>query len=141
MPIELISMGISAAVGFAFKLIAANQENKREQFKMMMATRQFIEDSRESARKMQKPGTAFIRRFIVTTFLSIFAFLIVAPAIDPSLTTNVISEINNSGFLGFGGGKKIVVTVISGLLFDEVLRSILSSIVGFYFGGSQVQRS
>jgi hypothetical protein len=139
MPLELISMGISTVIGFVFKLIAVNQAAKQAQFEFLIKKNELIEKSRESARKMQDPGAAFIRRFIVITMMSILAFIIVAPALEPSLTTNVITEIETEGFLGFGGGKQIVVTVVSGILYDETIRSILASIIGFYFGSAQVK--
>jgi len=138
MPVELLSMGLSATVGFLFKLIATNQAAKREQFNMLIQRDKIAEETRESARRLQNPAAAYIRRFIVITMMSILAFIVVAPAIDPTLTTNVISEFNDPGFLGFGGGKKIVVTIVSGILYDETIRSILASIIGYYFGTSTV---
>lgn len=139
MPIELISMGLSAAIGFLFKLIATNQAMRREQFNMMMAREKFAEASRQSARQMQNPAAAYIRRFIVITMMSILAFIVVAPAIDPSLTTNIVTEIEKPGFLGFGGGKQIVIAMVSGIMYDETIRSILASIIGYYFGTSTVR--
>lgn len=139
MPLELISMGLSAALGFLFKLIAANQAMRREQFNMMMAREKFAEESRQAARQMQNPAAAYIRRFIVITMMSILAFIVVAPAIDPSLTTNIVTEIEKPGFLGFGGGKQIVIAMVSGIMYDETIRSILASIIGYYFGTSTVR--
>lgn len=132
-------MGLSAALGFLFKLIAANQAMRREQFNMMMAREKFAEESRQAARQMQNPAAAYIRRFIVITMMSILAFIVVAPAIDPSLTTNIVTEIEKPGFLGFGGGKQIVIAMVSGIMYDETIRSILASIIGYYFGTSTVR--
>jgi hypothetical protein len=140
MPIELISMSISAVVGFVFKLIASNQEIKKQQFEMMMSQFTAVETSRENARKLQSPAASFIKRYIVISVVSLFVFVIVAPAIDPTLTTNIISEVQTSGFLGIGAGTKIVVTVISGLLYDDTLRSMLASIIGYYFGSATVRK-
>ena len=134
MPLELISMGISATVGFIFKLIANQQAHKQAQWDYMMKKGEQEESSRESARKLQNPSAAFIRRFIVITMMSILAFIVVAPALDPTLVTNVITEVEKPTFFGFGGGKEVVVTVISGILYDETIRSILASIIGYYFG-------
>ena len=139
MPLELISMGLSAGLGFLFKLIATNQEAKREQFNMLIKREQVAEESRQSARQMQNPAAAYIRRFIVITMMSILAFIVVAPAIDPTLTTNIITEIENPGFLGIGGGKEIVIAMVSGIMYDETIRSILASIIGYYFGTSTVR--
>ena len=139
-PFEIMSMGVSALAGFAFKMMAVHQENKREQFKMMMQQHAVIEDSRKEARKLQNPAAAFIRRFIVITMMSILAFLVVAPALDSTLTTNIVTEIEREGFLWWGGGKQIGVTVISGMMYDDTIRSILASIIGFYFGGATVQQ-
>lgn len=139
MPLELISMGLSAGVGFLFKLIATNQAAKRDQFNMLIQKEKFAEESRQSARQMQNPAAAYIRRFIVITMMSILAFIVVAPAIDPTLTTNIITEIENPSFLGFGGGKQIVIAMVSGIMYDETIRSILASIIGYYFGTSTVK--
>ena len=139
MPLELISMGLSAGVGFLFKLIATNQAAKRDQFNMLIQKEKFAEESRQSARQMQNPAAAYIRRFIVITMMSILAFIVVAPAIDPTLTTNIITEIENPSFLGFGGSKQIVIAMVSGIMYDETIRSILASIIGYYFGTSTVK--
>jgi hypothetical protein len=138
-PLELISMGLSAGVGFLFKLIATNQAAKRDQFNMLIQKEKFAEESRQSARQMQNPAAAYIRRFIVITMMSILAFIVVAPAIDPTLTTNIVTEIENPSFLGFGGGKQIVIAMVSGIMYDETIRSILASIIGYYFGTSTVR--
>jgi hypothetical protein len=106
----------------------------------MMQQHAVIEDSRKEARKLQNPAAAFIRRFIVITMMSILAFLVVAPALDSTLTTDIVTEIEREGFLWWGGGKQIVVTVISGMMYDDTIRSILASIIGFYFGGATVQQ-
>lgn len=132
-------MGLSAGLGFLFKLVATNQAAKREQWDYMMKKGEADEKSRDSARQMQNPAAAYIRRFIVITMMSILAFIVVAPAIDPTLTTNIITEIDNPGFLGFGGGKQIVIAMVSGIMYDETIRSILASIIGYYFGTSTVR--
>ena len=139
MPLELISMGASALMGFLFKLISANQQAKRDQFEMMMQKEKFAEESRQAARNMQNPAAAYIRRFIVITMMSILAFIVVAPAIDPTLTTNIVTEYDDPGFLGFGGGKKMMIAMVSGVMYDETIRSILASIIGYYFGTSTVK--
>lgn len=139
MPLELISMGASALMGFLFKLISANQRAKREQFEMLMQKEKFAEESRQSARNMQNPAAAYIRRFIVITMMSILAFIVVAPAIDPTLTTNIVTEYDDPGFLGFGGGKRMMIAMVSGVMYDETIRSILASIIGYYFGTSTVR--
>lgn len=139
MPLELISMGLSAGLGFIFKLVATNQAAKRDQWDYMMKKGEADESSRNSARQMQNPAAAYIRRFIVITMMSILAFIVVAPAIDPTLTTNIITEIENPSFLGFGGGKQIVIAMVSGIMYDETIRSILASIIGYYFGTSTVK--
>jgi len=139
MPFELLSMGISAIVGFVFKLIATNMAANKAEKEWLIKRGEMEEKSRESARKLQNPAAAYIRRFIVITMMSILAFIVVAPAIDPSLTTNIITEIDKPSFLGFGGGKTVVVTVVSGIMYDETIRAILASIIGYYFGTSTVK--
>ncbi len=113
-----------------------NQQAKQAQWDFLIKKGELNEKMVDSARQMQNPGAAFIRRFIVITMMSILAFIIIAPALEPSLTTNIISEIETESFLGFGGGKQIIVTVVNGVIYDETVRSILASIMGFYFGRS-----
>jgi len=141
MPIELISLALSAVVGFLFKLIAANMENKHQQHTMTLEAFGASQKSIESARDFQEPGSAFVRRFIVVTMLSLFTFIIVAPAVYPDLAVNFITEHTRASFLGlFGGGTEMIVTTVKGLVYDETMRSILSSIVGYYFGSSTVKQ-
>lgn len=135
-------MGLSAFVGFIFKIIAVNMENKHNQHMTTLEAFGASQDSVKAAREYQEPGAVFIRRFIVITMLTLFTFIIVAPAIYPELAVNFIDEVKSTGFLGFIGGSssEMVVTTVKGLVYDETLRSILSSIVGYYFGSSTVKQ-
>jgi len=90
MPLELISLGLSTLVGFVFKMIAMNQQAKQAQWDFLIKKGELNEKMVDSARKMQDPGAAFIRRFIVITMMSILAFIIIAPALEPGLTTGAM---------------------------------------------------
>lgn len=135
---ELISMGVSSILGFGMKIWAQNQADKQRQMELLIQRERLVEDTRQAAAGR---GGVWIRRFIVLVVFSLLVFIITAPAIDSSIITNMI-ETKENGFIMslFFGDKETIVTPVEGLVYDATFRSMLSSIIGFYFGSAAGSR-
>lgn len=120
MSMELMTMGGSALLGWLLKYLANQQENT---YKLL----QQAEDSREAAASR---GGVWVRRFIVLVMMSIFTFIVVAPAFIPGLNTIIVNE----------GWFFTTTTEIKGILYDDTIREILLAIIGYYFGSSAASR-
>ena len=121
-PIELLSMGGSAIVGFVFKYMANAQADRMETIRALAGATQ-------EAREYQ--GGVWVRRFIVFVMMGILAFIVVAPALIEGVSTTYVEE----------GWFFTHTTEVKGIIYDSTIRSILVSIVGFYFGGAAAARS
>lgn len=120
-PLEVISMAASALGGFYFKNKAYNAERLHEE---RMAYAKSVKAARSD-----KSGV-IVRRFIVLVMMSLLAFIIVAPAFL-DIDTVVVKE-------GLLWGTNV--TKIDGIMYDETLRMVITSIIGFYFGTSSASR-
>lgn len=121
-PIELISLGASSLAGFLFKYMANAQQDRHDQ---MMA----ISGSTREARADEKG--VWPRRFIVFVMMSLLSFIVIAPALLPGVNTVVVDK----------GWLFTTTTEIKGIVYDETIKSILISIIGFYFGGAAANRT
>jgi len=122
MPIELLSMGGSALLGFVFKFMANAQQDRHDQ---MMA----ISNATREARADE--NGVWPRRFIVFVMMSLLSFIVVAPALLEGVNTVVVDQ----------GWFFTTTTEIKGIVYDETIKSILISIIGFYFGGAAANRT
>lgn len=120
-PLEVLSMAFSAFGGFYLKHKAHNAERLHEE-------RLAYTNSVKAARS-DKSGV-IVRRFIVVVMMGILAFIVVAPAF---LDVNTV--IVKDGWLW---GTNVV--EVKGIMYDETIRMILTSIIGFYFGTSAANR-
>lgn len=120
-PVDLIVMGVSALGGFLLKNSANTAERLHEE---RLAYTKSV-----AAARADKSGV-LVRRFIVLVMMSLFAFVIVAPAFM-DVSTVVLSE----GW--FGTTTK---TVVDGVIYDDTIRMTIMSIMGFYFGTSSAGR-
>jgi len=121
-PIELLSMGGSALAGFLFKYIANAQQDRHDQ---MMAIAKATEVARNDENGI------WPRRFIVFVMMSLLSFIVVAPALLPGVNTVVVDQ----------GWFFTTTTEVKGIVYDETIKSILISIIGFYFGGAAANRT
>ena len=121
-PVELLSLGLSSLAGFIFKYIANAQKDRHDQ---MMAIAKATKEAREDENGI------WTRRFIVLVMMSLLSFIVVAPALLPGVNTVVVDE----GFFF------TTTTEIKGIVYDETIKSILISIIGFYFGGAAANRT
>ena len=118
-PMELLSMAVSTVGGFYLKNSAQNAERLHEE-------RMQNSQSRKDA---ENRSGVWIRRFIVLVMMSLLMFIVVAPAFL-DVNTILIED-------GWFGTKQIVV---EGVIYDDTIRLIIVSIIGYYFGTSSAQR-
>ena len=96
LPIEAVSMVGSTVLGGVMKMWGQAQQDKADQFKMMMARNKQVEQGVENARAMQNPNPAWVRRFIVImAMLGGLGIVFLAPLLNQP--TNVPVEVT-SGF-------------------------------------------
>ncbi len=112
-------MGVSTVGGFYLKNAANNAK--------------YLHDERMGDRKSRKEAEnrsgIWIRRFIVLVMMFLLMFIVVAPAFL-DINAVIIEE-------GWFGTKQIVV---EGIVYDETIRMIITSIIGYYFGTSSATR-
>ena len=122
MPIELLSMGGSALLGFIFKFMSNSQKDRHDQ---MMAISKATQEARADE------NGVWTRRFIVLIMMGLLSFIVIAPALLPDVNTVVVDQ----GFFF------TTTTEVKGIVYDETIKSILISIIGFYFGGAAANRN
>jgi len=119
-PIELITMGVSTVGGFILKYMANSQEN----------TARLLDRDRESRIEAREDKNGvWVRRFIVLVMMSLLAYIVVAPSL---MDANAV--IVDKGWFWTS------TTEVKGIMYDDTIRMILTSIIGFYFGTSAASR-
>lgn len=132
---ELMSLVGGGIVGFIFRFIAQKAQDQKELFeRMMAANKQTTENQNAAAQRVPLDIGKGVRQVIVLAVL--FATLL-APFILPffGVPTFVEVDATQTNLLGPDTLKKYFVEV-NGYLFTSENRSILLSIVGFYFGSA-----
>ena len=132
---ELMSLIGGGIVGFIFRFIAQKAQDQKELFeRMMAANKQTTENQNAAAQRVPLDIGKGVRQVIVLAVL--FATLL-APFILPffGVPTFVEVDATQTNLLGPDTLKKYFVEV-NGYLFTSENRSILLSIVGFYFGSA-----
>ena len=132
---ELMSLVGGGLVGFIFRFIAQKAQDQKEMFeRMMAANKQTNENQNAAVQRVPLDIGKGVRQIIVLGVL--FATLL-APFILPffGVPTFVEVDATQTNLLGTDTIKKYFVEV-NGYLFTSENRSILLSIVGFYFGSA-----
>ena len=132
---ELMSLVGGGLVGFIFRFIAQKAQDQKEMFeRMMAANKQTNENQNAAVQRVPLDIGKGVRQIIVLGVL--FATLL-APFILPffGVPTFVEVDATQTNLLGPDTIKKYFVEV-NGYLFTSENRSILLSIVGFYFGSA-----
>jgi len=141
LPAEAISMIGSTALGGVMKMWGQAQADRAEQQKMLLQRNDQIERQVESARQMQNPNAAWIRRFIVVmSLLGGLGIVFAAPLLG--LPTNIPVEVTEGFkflFLDFTS-TNTVYEQLSGFVTPEWLPVAIMNIIGFYFGSAAMQR-
>jgi hypothetical protein len=129
---ELIGLGAGSTMGYVFKFMATMQQQQAETVKHLIKKQNAADESADKAAKRSNDGV-WVRRGIVGVIL--FAVVIV-PFImafqDTGLTIGIEKD-----FLGFF--KTETYKELSGMVILPEVRVALLSIIGFYFGSSQVK--
>ena len=119
-PVELLTMGASTLGGFALKYMANSQANTA------FLLGKDIESRQEARGDM---NGVWVRRFIVLVMMSLLAYIVVAPSL---IDANAV--IVDKGWLF------TTTTEVKGIMYDDTIRMILTSIIGFYFGTSAASK-
>lgn len=120
---ELITMGVSTLGGFALKYMANQAEYRHQQMRDLMG-------AQKRAEGVDGGQGKYVRRFIVLVMMSLLAFIVVAPAYLPDVNAVIVDK----------GWFWTTTTEIHGIVYDNTIKQILISIIGFYFGTSAASR-
>ena len=140
-PVEILTMGGGALVGFFFKLVAKRAENEQKRFEMIMREKNFIEESANNAvKRVPIEAGKWVRRLIVVSVLFgvILAPFVVTFMNHPIVVEEIITRKILWGLLGTR--TESVFIEIEGYLLVPEIRQALTAIIGFYFGQATVKR-
>jgi uncharacterized membrane protein YfcA len=141
LPIEAVSMVGSTVLGGVMKMWGQAQQDKADQFKMMMARNKQVEEGVNNARAMQNPNAAWVRRFIVIMAMcGGLGIVFLAPMLGQP--TNVPVEVTSGFKFLFLDFTNTVTEYIQleGFVTPEWLPLALTNVIGFYFGSAAMQR-
>ena len=141
LPIEAISMIGSTVLGGVMKMWGQAQQDKADQWQMLMKQNAAIEEGVQNARQMQNPNAAWIRRFIVVmALLGGLGIVFLAPMLGQP--TNVPVEVTSGFKFLFLDFTNTVTEYIQleGFVTPEWLPVAIMNIIGFYFGSAAMQR-
>jgi uncharacterized membrane protein YfcA len=141
LPLEAVTMIGSTALGGLMKMWGQASQDKADQFKMMMQQNKAIEEATESARAMQNPNAAWVRRFIVVvSMLGGLGIVFAAPLLGHASFVPVeITEGFKFLFLDFTN-TYTEYKELHGFVTPEWLPLALTNVIGFYFGSAAMQR-
>jgi len=129
---ELLGLGAGSTMGYVFKFMSTMQQQQAATVDNLIRKQNVADESADLAAKRGNDGV-WVRRGIVATIL--FA-VVVIPFImafqEQGLT--ISKESNFLGLFTFENYKEL-----SGMVLISEVRVALLSIIGFYFGSSQVK--
>jgi len=133
LPLEVITMLLSTVGSAYFRLKAdsnADLANERDHRRKNI----------ESARAINTPHAAWMRRFIVIAFIGMSYIILLAPIFNlPTVVPIEVDNVFRLFFFDFGEKYTKYVT-LEGMIVPEYLPHAILAIVGFYFGSSIVKR-
>lgn len=119
-PLEILSMVVSTLGGFYLTHKANEAERLHEE-------RTYKADMIREARA-DKNGV-WVRRFIVVVMMALLAYIVVAPSLMDANAV-IVSE----------GWFFTTTTEVKGIVYDDTIRMIITSIIGYYFGSASASR-
>ena len=129
---ELLGLGAGSTMGYVFKFMSTMQQQQASVVDNLIKKQNVADESADLASKRSSDGV-WVRRGIVIMIL--FA-VVVIPFImafqDAGLTLS--KETNVLGLFSFENYQEL-----SGMVLIKEVRVALLSIIGFYFGSSQVK--
>lgn len=131
----------STVLGGVMKMIGQLQQDKAEQWKLMMAQNKQAEDFVNSARSYHNPNAAWIRRFIVILAMTGgLGIVFLAPTMD-TVTNVPITTTGGFKFWLFDFTYPVTTYIqLKGFVTPEWLPAAIMNIIGFYFGSAAMQR-
>ena len=119
-------------VGFVMKMMANRAERDAQLFERALKLSDKNKESHDAAARRDGRTGKFVRRMIV---MAVLFMLTVVPFIAPLLGIPVITQ-TEEGWSLFGliSGTDTTFTYVYGVLLVPEIRTVLLSIVGFYFG-------
>jgi uncharacterized membrane protein YfcA len=140
LPMEAITMLMSTVGGAVMKMWSQGQADKAEQQKALIQKHTASEDSLDAARTYDTPNAQWIRRFLVISFMSMAAFILLAPVLG--FNTVVPVDVTSGFSILFFDFKNTVTEWISleGMVTPEWLPHAIMAVVGLYFGQSITSR-
>jgi len=138
MSIELLSLLGGGLAGFIFRYLAQKSQDQKELFdRMITANKQTTDNQDKAILRVPYDAGKFVRQVIVLTVL--FGTL-VAPFILPFFgvpTFVEVQTVNPSSLFGMiPEYSKTFFVELNGFLYTSENRTVLVSIVGFYFGSA-----
>jgi len=119
-PLEILSMLVSTLGGFFLTHKANEAERLHEE-------RTYRADSIREAR--DDTNGVYVRRFIVLVMMSLLSYIVIAPSLIDANAV-IVSE----------GWFFTTTTEVKGIVYDDTIRMIITSIIGYYFGSSSAAR-
>jgi uncharacterized membrane protein YfcA len=140
LPMEMITMILSVVGGAVMKMWSQSQADNAEQQKALMARLTASEEIVNSARAYHNPNAQWIRRFLVIAFMSMAAFILLAPILgQPTVVPVDVTSGFKFLFLDFSNTVTEWVT-LEGMVTPQWLPHAIMLVVGMYFGQSIVTR-
>lgn len=118
-PLELLSMAVSTIGGFYLT-------NKAETAKQLHEERTQNRVSVAEARA--DTNGVWVRRFIVLVMMGLYSFIVVAPALIDANAV-IVDE----------GWFFTTTTEVKGIIYDDTIKMVITSIIGYYFGQSSAR--
>jgi uncharacterized membrane protein YfcA len=140
LPMEAVVMLVSTVGGAVMKMMSQSQADKAEQQKALIQRSEVSESSLQNARSYDTPNAQWIRRFLVISFMSMAAFILLAPVMGFN-TVVPIDVTSGFSFLFFDFKNTVTQWItLEGMVTPEWLPYAITSVVGMYFGQSITAR-
>jgi len=140
LPLEVITMLASTLGGAFMKMWSQSQADKADQFNRLVTQFKEEEVSRERAANLTSPEASWAKKFLVVSFMSMAAYILLAPLFG--MTTQVPVEVTEGFkflFLDFTNTVTEYVN-LEGTVVPEWLGHSIMAVVGLYFGQSITRR-
>jgi uncharacterized membrane protein YfcA len=140
LPLEVITMLMSTVGGAFLKMWSQSSEDKQRQNEMLLQMNNVHATAVNDARAYKNPNAAWIRRFLVVSFMGMAAFILLAPMFGMNTTVPIeVTEGFKFLFLDFTTTVTEYIT-LEGIVTPDWLGHAILSVVGMYFGSSIVNR-
>jgi len=118
-PLDLLSMAISTLGGF---YLTNKAETARYLHEERVQNRLSVEEARNDS------NGVWVRRFIVLVMMGLYSFIVIAPALIDANAV-IVDE----------GWFFTTTTEVKGIIYDDTMRMVMTSIIGYYFGQSSAR--